>query len=59
MNLDYLLVWYAVCSMGELTERDDDIIRVPENFENQGIKSRSYDDGGNAFMEKLCGKNIA
>ena len=53
------MIWYAVCSMGELTERDDDIIRVPENFENQGIKSRSYDDGGNAFMEKFCGNNIA
>ncbi len=44
--------WYAVCSMGELTERDDDIIRVPESI----LKSISM-KCGNAFIENF-GKTI-
>ncbi len=33
------MIWYAVCSMGELTERDDDITRVPEILQRKLSRS--------------------
>ena len=37
MKIHFVVVWHAGCSMGELTARDEDKIRVSDNRSNSNV----------------------